>query len=356
MISGRLKQIRDLILSSECQAILMTQSTDVRYFTGFLSHASVLVMTGNSIELFVPYVEYERTSGIGKLINCHCCPGHPLTDAFAFMSREDLQSIGFSSLDTTFATIKDSPLNTDNWIDLRWQLSSKRAVKQREEINHLADAAAITQQAIDAVLGRLKDGVREDYIKKQLTLELVQRSGELPAFETMVAFGKNSSCPHWVSTNRKLSPGDTIIIDCGARKNGYCADVTRTFFWKKASARQLRRYRIVLDSVMQTVSKCRTGETCRRLSEFVNDFYQAVGLSDYFAYSLGHGVGLDVHEFPTVSECSDDLLEENMIIAIEPGVYIPGWGGVRIEEMVWITSEGPQLLTRKAGSSPIIGA
>lgn len=175
---------------------------------------------------------------------------------------------------------------------------------------------------------------------------LFKKFGAKPAFRTIVASGKRSAKPHGFATDKKIKRGDLVVIDFGAVYNGYCSDMTRTFVVGKPTKKQKKVYRIVKEAQRRAIKAVRAGRACREIDKAARSYIEKQGFGKYFIHNTGHGIGRKVHEAPKISKKNRCRLREGMVIAIEPGIYIKGWGGVRIEDMVLVTRTGCKVLTR----------
>lgn len=276
----------------------------------------------------------------------HCTGGIPWISAVDWIRDAGIQTVGYDPLTAPAALTGISP--GIQWIDRGGDLARLRIQKTRDEIACLREAADNTLAMLDALKTKLRDGITEKECAGFAAAYLTEMTGELPGFMPMVAFGENTAHPHWISGSRRLNPGDTIVIDCGAVVNGYRADISRTFFWKRASARQLRRYRIIWDALDRVIKNLAPSSACSTVDSTVRSALAQHHLDPYFPHSLGHGVGLSLHEPPYFSVDSEDELMVDMTFALEPGIFFPGWGGIRIEEMVWLSAAGPDILSRGA--------
>lgn len=223
-----------------------------------------------------------------------------------------------------------------------------RAVKDEGELELLAAAAAIADKAFDHILGFLKPGISERRVALELQRYMEDLGASGPSFETIVASGVRSSMPHGVASEKLLEEGDFITMDFGCVYKGYCSDITRTVVLGTASPRQREIYGIVLEAQLAGVEGIRAGISGRQADALARDIIAAKGYGEQFGHGMGHGVGLAIHESPRAAVGSKDIFVENNIITVEPGIYIPDWGGVRIEDML-VVKEG---CSRNLTSSP----
>lgn len=221
-----------------------------------------------------------------------------------------------------------------------------RAVKNEEELANIMKAQWISEEVLRDVLSYLKTGITELEVANFIKKSFVKYGAPILAFEPIVAFGRGSADIHHEPNKAKLKKGDTIMLDFGTTVNGYCSDMTRTYFWGEPNEKQKKIYSGVLEAMNRSFAKIEKGETkCKMIDKVARDFlYRKFG-KESFPHSLGHGVGVVIHEWPSLRAISEDKLSPGYVMTIEPGVYLKGFGGVRIEDMILITKNGYKNLT-----------
>jgi len=220
-----------------------------------------------------------------------------------------------------------------------------RRVKSPEEIERIAAAAALTDRAFGHICGFVRAGMTERQIGLELEVYMRSNGSDGLAFPPIVASGPNSALPHAQTTDRAVQSGEFLKMDFGARVGGYCADMTRTVVVGPATERHRELHEAVLAANEAGVAAVRAGVIGMDVHEVARAVLAERGLAEYFTHGLGHGVGLDVHELPGVGARSDDVLPENAVVTVEPGVYLDGFGGVRIEDLVVVESDGARVLS-----------
>ncbi len=230
-------------------------------------------------------------------------------------------------------------INTKNFVE------TLRVIKDAEEIELLRRAIAISDRAFDETWPLIQAGVTEKYIAWQIERRIREFGGEALAFDTIVASGPNGATPHAVPGERIMQEGDPVIVDMGARYRGYNSDMTRTVVIGEPTARFREIYNIVLEAQLRTCDAIRPGLTGGQADAVARDIISSYGYGETFGHSLGHGIGLAVHENPRLRMNSQTVLEPNMVHSVEPGIYLAGWGGVRIEDLVLVTPDGHENLT-----------
>ena len=254
------------------------------------------------------------------------------------------ENVGFEEHYVTYAQYKEyiRKYKINNLVETEYIIEKQRMIKDEEELTNLRKACEITDNCFSYIISYIKPGMTEKQIANEIEEYYKQRTDGL-SFDTIVASGENTSKPHAVPTDRKIQKEDIITIDMGCKYNGYCSDMTRTFFVGKVPEEIKPVYDLVLKNQTLTLDEYKDGAVIRNLTKMVvNDFK----LNNYdLIHSLGHGVGLEIHEPPFINQNTDATLKENMVVTDEPGIYIPGKFGVRIEDTVQITKFGCISLT-----------
>lgn len=221
-----------------------------------------------------------------------------------------------------------------------------RMVKDEEEIEYIKKAQNITDRAFEHILNFIKVGMREKEVALELECFMKKEGSEGLSFDTIVASGKRSSLPHGKASEKVIEKGDFVTIDFGCKVAGYCSDMTRTIVMGKADDKQKEIYNIVLEAQENAIKNIKAGITSKEADFFARSVIGEKGYGQYFSHSLGHGVGLEVHEAPSLSFKKEEILKEGSIVTVEPGIYIPDFGGVRIEDMVLLKEDGVINLTK----------
>ena len=265
-------------------------------------------------------------------------------------SKLGLKRLGFESAHLPYGV----------WADIREQLSSStdlvpedhlvdelRAIKDAEELGHLQQAIDVLDDCLADVLRRVEPGLPERQVARMIELYLIEHA-DGPSFPSIVASGPNAAIPHAVPSDRRIQAGEPLKIDIGARADGYCSDMTRTVCIGSPSDTRLSElHAIVLEAQERAERDVRPGMTGREADALARDVITRAGYGDAFLHGLGHGIGLEVHERPSLSQTrGDEPLQPGMVFSVEPGIYLPGWGGVRIEDLVVLEPAGARVLCR----------
>jgi Xaa-Pro aminopeptidase len=260
-----------------------------------------------------------------------------------------LKKIGFESTSLTFSfhqSISEKLPNDAQLIPLEDEIKNLRAVKDAQELALTRNAIDIPSKALLHVMETLKEGHVESTIALEMEFFMKHHGSEATGFDIIVASGKRSALPHGRASSKRIEKGDFILIDFGSRFMGYHSDQTRTFVCSKASPEQEKIYRIVKEAHDKAIETVQPGIPIHEVDDAARNYIRDSGYGEYFGHGTGHGIGLAVHEDPAVNKENKDLVQEGMVFTIEPGIYIPDWGGVRIEDMILVTSKGAEVLTR----------
>jgi Xaa-Pro dipeptidase len=225
------------------------------------------------------------------------------------------------------------------------KMNDLRLIKNKKEIDILADAAKLADFGVEVGVQALKEGITEMEVLAVIEYELKKKGVREMSFSTMVLFGEKSGQPHGNPGQRKLNQGDFVLFDLGAVLDGYCSDITRTVAFKNVNDRQKKVYDLVLKAQLETLKLCKPGVRIGDLDQTARTIIEDGGYGKFFPHRIGHGLGIEVHEYPSMNEKNDGLLQEGMVFTIEPGIYLPDLGGVRIEDDVLITDNGSKTLT-----------
>jgi Xaa-Pro aminopeptidase len=345
-MTGRIRRLRRLLKRSGIDGLLVTDLSNVRYLCGYSgSNGTVLVTPGTSwFYTDFRYQEQVKTEVKGCRVKTI---SRGLFADFPVEHTKRIKCLGVESAHMTLAVnrllkqrlkgVRLVPLKADPVLELR-------RCKDAGEVKAIEAAQRITDRVFDEVLGIIRPGVRE----RELAAEITYRFslwGE-NAFPPIVASGPNGAKPHAGASDRKLRKGDAVTFDIGCRRNGYCSDMTRTVFVGRPDPDLKQLYDIVLEAQRRGLAAVRHGVACRDADAAARGLIRDAGYGPYFGHSLGHGVGIDVHEVPAVAHTSRHTLTTGDVVTVEPGIYLPGFGGVRIEDMVLVTRDGCRNFTK----------
>lgn len=358
VVSPRLERLRARLggeLGSE--ALLVTSLTNIRYLTGFTGSAGMLfVLPDEAVLLTDGRYEEQAAEQIGAAraaVVVEVAPSSRQRD----LAGEVLRRSGSAALALEAAHVswaRQRAFESD-WfpgvtlVATTGVVEQLRQVKDQAELERLTAAARIADEALASVRDRLGSGVTEAEMGRALDFEMRELGATGPSFETIVASGPNAAKPHHRPDSRVIRRDEPVVIDFGALVDGYCSDMTRTVWVDGVADPQLRRaVSVVLEAQAAGVAAVRAGATCADVDRACRSVIEAAGWGDRFVHGTGHGVGLDIHEAPSVAATSTDTLAPGHVVTVEPGVYLPGAGGVRIEDTVVVTDDGCLPLTSTA--------
>lgn len=346
----RRNRLRSQLASLEVDAALVTRLVNVRYLTGFTGSNAALVVHADGTDVFCTDGRY-RTQSAAQVPDLERVIERNSAKALAErLTEEKVASIGYESHHVTVDGLDElrDTLRTAALISLDQAVEGLRAVKDEWEIAQLREASAIADRALADLIehGGIRPGRTEIEVGRDLDGLMLGHGAEERSFETIVASGPNSAVPHHRPTGRVLERGDLVKFDFGALFAGYHSDMTRTFVLGEPADWQREIYAVVHEAQRLGRAALRTGADVRDVDAAARDHVKAAGYGEEFGHGLGHGVGLEIHETPTVSSLGAGTLAERMTVTVEPGIYLEGRGGVRIEDTLVVRPEGPELLTQ----------
>jgi Xaa-Pro aminopeptidase len=347
--SRRLWALADGLTAAHVDGLLVTSLPNIRYLTGFSGSSALLFVSQREV-IFITDFRYQTQVGdeVGSLARVIIESQSLWTGLWQQLSQfSNLEVIGFESghlLHRDFQRLLEA--------GSRWQwrptvdlVETLRERKDPDELSLIEAANGIAIRALERTLPQLHVGMTELEVAGVLEKALRDEGSEGFPFESIVASGPRSALPHARSTRRVVQAGDFLLLDFGAETQGYCADVTRTFVMGHAAPEQREIYDVVRAANETASHRVRAGMSGRDADAIARDYIEQRGYGDLFGHSLGHGLGLEVHEAPRLARTAEGALAEGAVVTIEPGIYRPGWGGVRIEDDVFLGPNGPKILT-----------
>jgi Xaa-Pro aminopeptidase len=356
MFESRIKQLQEELENFEIQALLITSPYNIAYLTGIHAFSieereARLLLTKSEIFLFTDARYAQMVKDVSPFVKLiENSSSNPFTASLKeLLNKYALKALGFEEENITYKEIADieeqvKETELTPTFDI---IQGLREIKDNEEIESIRLACALSDKAYAYIVGELRPSETELSLKTKLENFMRNNGGKL-SFDSIVAFGKNSAIPHHMSNNTVLNNNDVVLLDFGAKVNGYCSDITRTVFVGNVTAEMTKIYTATYEAQEIALDSLRTHMNSdfesKKPAKLANSHLKAVGFSE-IPHGLGHGVGLQVHENPSLSPFSEEKLKPGMIVTVEPGVYIPNTGGVRIEDTVLITMDGVENLT-----------
>jgi Xaa-Pro aminopeptidase len=353
MSNTRLQALRALLpaINGGVDAILVTDIVNIGYISGFTGSTAMLLVTEDE-SLFLTDFRYTGQAR-------RQCPDFDIVDISKsgdldriYSERPEVKRVGFESQNVTIARLNGWRLHAEaiEWIPIDGEINQLRMVKDEDEIALIKHAIAIAQDGFSLVSVMLEAGTTEEEFALELEFAMRRAGASGASFDIIVASGENGAFPHHRAGERAFENGDMVTVDWGAKYQGYCSDITSTvFIGKEPGDKQREIYAVVAKAKELSIAAIKPGVTGKEIDSIARDYIASQGYGEYFGHSLGHSLGRDVHDGATLSQRSDNIiLAPGMITTVEPGIYIEGFGGVRIEDDVLVTETGHQVLTKSA--------
>lgn len=344
-----INKLKNFLKEKNAAALIMSEE-NICYFTSFHSSNGYLVVTGEKAYFFTDsrYIEAAQN----KITSCDevlllKSVKEELAPFIASLGKNELfveaERITLSRYTEIKALFSGVTVNGNGELDKK--ISEIRTVKRDEQVNTIIKAQRIAEKAFDYILTFIKEGVTEKEIALTLEYFMLKNGADALSFDTIAVSGKNSSMPHGVPTDKKIEKGDFITMDYGAVCDFYHSDMTRTVAVGEVSSKQIEVYETVLKAQEEAFKKMKAGVACKEVDKAARNTIVNAGYGEFFGHGLGHGVGVEIHELPSLNPSSTAILEAGNIVTNEPGIYLPGEFGVRIEDMALITDDGYENLT-----------
>lgn len=343
-----LPELKEKLKQEKVDGFLVTNEVNIRYVTNFTGSESILLVTPDNGYLFTDfrYVEQARqdipwSKIVEKKVSL-------IRTICGKLKRLNIKKLYVESLYLTLDQYNEIIRNIKGIqvVPTRGIIEKYRKQKTRGELEKIRTAIDIAEKAYYGIQKKIMVGVSEKNIADFLEFEIRKQGGEKSSFETICATGPLASQPHARTTDRRIQEREAILIDWGACFRFYNSDLTRISFIDRISPEFKKIYQIVFDAQCFAIDSVKPGRMARDVDYAARKYIEKKGFGKCFGHGVGHGVGLEIHEGPTINRRSKEILKEDMVFTIEPGIYIPGWGGVRLEDMVLVTSSGCEVLTR----------
>lgn len=337
----RVDRVREKLADEKIDAFLVTNMYNIHYLAKFTGSTGLILITQEKAYFITDfrYTEQAATEAVGFEIIKN--EGLIYKEVAKIIARDGIKNLAFEENDVSYALYKQLTELIDAELQPLSNVVEKiREVKSDEEIEIIQKAVEITEKAYDYILGFVKAGVTEIELANKLDFYMRKLGASGVSFDTIVASGVRSAMPHGVASDKVIEEGDMVTIDFGCIYNGYVSDMTRTFAVGDPGVKLKEVYEVVYQANLKVTEAAKAGVTGAELDAIARDYITQHGYGDQFGHSTGHGIGLEVHEGPSISSKNDEPLVVNNIITNEPGIYLPGLGGVRIEDDLVITEDG----------------
>jgi Xaa-Pro aminopeptidase len=354
MIQLRLNKIRNKLKEWDVEGLLVTNIDNIHYLSGFTGSSAAVIITENEA-LFLTDGRYiTQVQEEVKGFELKGYRGKLLDYIIETVKQLQIKKLGFESEAIVYASFNklQGILSADGIIlvPIDKAIEELRVIKEKGEIQLIEEAIRLAAQALEAIKCSIQPGVRERDLAIELEYQLKKLGGEKTPFDTIVVSGNRSALPHGKPSEKKLEAGEMVTIDWGCTYQGYHADITRTFILAGAKGEQAiqqkKIYHLVLQAQEAAIKLAKPGINTIELDASCRRVIEEAGYGEYFNHGTGHGVGRAVHEDPVITWYNGTTIQEGMVFTLEPGIYIPAWGGVRIEDMVWIKEGRCQVLTQ----------
>ena len=355
MMDHRVERARRAMRDAGADGLLLGSPANRYYLSGFTNalgtpySSDIVLVTAVAVQLVVSPIQVGwASSEVARGVDIRSA-GQKWDEAVATGIRElGIATLLFEDDALPYSAVAQIRNALGSDVELRpieKSLIALRGEKDPAEIDTISRATAITDRAFVAFSETVQPGMTEREAAILVQRLLLELGGDKTAFDVIVASGPNAALPHHRPGERQLGEGESIIIDMGCRLDGYCSDLTRTLWLGEPSAEFRDRYNVVLRAKTEAISAVEPGRPAREVAEIATAIIKDAGLGEWLAHGLGHGVGLNIHEWPAIRETSDDVLAPGQVFSIEPGIYNPSWGGIRIEDVVVVTDSGVRDLT-----------
>ncbi|NLM17045.1 MAG: aminopeptidase P family protein, partial [Candidatus Riflebacteria bacterium] len=342
----RIKNFKQLF-SENYKAFLITNLDNVRYLSGFTGSNGTLFLTPRKTYLFTDFRYQEQSQKeAGKNVEIVILPANEPNAMYDFINSKNQGAIGFEKSMTVERYLKFHEKLTAELFPTDNLAEELRKIKTPDEKKNLDKAFAIADAAFAELMKIIKPGMTEIEVASHLEFFMKTNGSHVPSFDTIVASGENSSSPHAKPTSKKIKEGEMVKIDFGATYNGYHSDMTRTIFMGKATKKFKEIYDIVLTAQKKAIDAIKPGVPCKEIDAIAREHIASKGYGKNFGHGLGHAFGLQIHEKPALSQSCEEIVQTGHTCTVEPGIYIEGWGGIRIEDSFLVEEKGLHKFTK----------
>lgn len=346
--SRRCRQAQDLLIREEVDALLVTDKANRYYLSGFTGSSGYLLLTADRVFLLTDFrylVQANQQAECCEVVN----QGKDWYETLKqLLTCHQVKKLAFEQDHLSHSQYLKLAEKVDhcNLVGKQNLVEKLRETKDFLELGLMKKAASIADKAFSELLEVIRPGRSELEVAADLEYFMRRLGSEGPAFDTIVASGIRSALPHGTAGEKKLELGDLVVIDFGATYQGYCSDMTRTVIIGAATPKQRTVYQLVLEAQLAGLQAIRAGQLCQQVDGVARRIIAEQGYGAYFGHSLGHGVGLNIHENPRLADGNQLPLKKGMVVTVEPGIYLDDWGGIRIEDMVAVTDDGCEIFTK----------
>ncbi len=347
---SKLERVRKLLDDLSVEAIFLTSPSNVFYLSGFRSTNAFIILTERENIFLTDARYYERAKEFLKEWEVILLKTSLKYAVNRLLREKEIKLVAFEKDKVSLSLMENLKLKGSGieWVGVDDMLKELRAQKEREELERIKEAVRKTDNIYKKIINGIKEGLRERDIRNRIIVEILNEGGEGESFPSIVAFGKGSAIPHWETSDRIIEGKGPLLIDMGIKYKGYCSDFTRTAYLGKAEGDFKNIYEIVKTAHLKAVEYVREGVKVGEIDRIAREYIERKGFGKYFIHSTGHGIGIDIHEYPRIyfkGKDSKDAVKEGMVFTIEPGIYIPDKFGVRLENIVVVYKDHAEPLS-----------
>ena len=343
----RIDRLRQELIQKNIDAMLITSRHNIEYYSGFTGTESYIFISKDKQFVFTDSRYTQQAKQQTSFFTLNEYKGDAYTTICDVINNNSIKNIGFDDKNMTFSIYnKFSEKLTSKLVPTGDLLNRMRMKKDEDELFLIEQAVNIADRAFEHIINYIKPGVIEREVAAQLEFFMKKEGAQGIAFDTIVASGARSSLPHGVASMKAIESGDAIILDYGAIYKGYCSDISRTVFVGKPDPELLDIYKIVLRAQTLAQEEAQSKMEVKQIDMLARQHINDCGYGDFFGHGLGHGIGLEIHEEPGLSPYRSGIMEDDMVVTMEPGIYLPNKGGVRIEDVVVFINGRPKILTK----------
>jgi Xaa-Pro dipeptidase len=343
---NRIEKIQKQLLDNNVDAILITKSENRRYTTGFTGSAGMVLISKNAATFITDFRYAQQAQNEVKNAKIIVHNGNIEKEVANEIDCQGLKRVAVEANSMTLKTYSTlQEYGNVQWTQLENIVEKVREIKESLELELMRTAASIADKAFEYILNVIKPGISELELRDELEFYMRKQGATSSSFNTIIASGKRAALPHGVASEKLIEHGDMVTLDFGALYNGYCSDITRTIAVGSCSDEFRKIYHIVLEALKLGTEGIRSGEKAKTIDDLTRDYIIEKGFGNRFGHSTGHGLGMEVHEPIRLSDKSVEILQTGMVVTVEPGIYIPGWGGCRIEDDIVVLENGYEIIT-----------
>ncbi|WP_210134802.1 Xaa-Pro peptidase family protein [Staphylococcus sp. GDX8P80P] len=343
---NKLAKVQELLNHHQIDALVILSDYNRRYLSDFTGTSGALVISKDRYQLITDFRYIEQATEQATHFEIIKRSGGLIEEIVEIINHNQFKSIGFEGHLVSYDTYQTLNQSSANLVSIGDDIEKIREVKTPEEIEKIRYAAKIVDDTYNYILEITEAGMTERTLKAKLESKMLELGADGPSFDTIVASGYRGALPHGVASDKVIEQGDMITLDFGAYYRGYCSDITRTFAIGEPDPKMKDIYNIVLESQIKAINEIKAGMTVAEADALSRDYIASHGYGEAFGHSLGHGIGLDIHEGPLLSKNAKGTIQVNNCVTIEPGIYVDGLGGVRIEDDILITENGCEVFTK----------